>query len=104
MKKEAKTLKNDAIFMMVILVILGIIVIISNNVSLKYIISIAYNIIFPIIIYIGAKDQKKYAGIFGIIYSCLLILSLSVIDMLLGIFMLIHSIKYIKSCNTTIQS
>lgn len=59
-----------------------------------------FQLIYTIFLFIGwsmANDGKKSAGTIGIIVGILMILTIltgSVIDMLLGIFLLIRSIKY----------
>ena len=66
---------------------------------------IKVNIIYLVLLLIGikfSKDEKKIAGTIGIIVSILMILSilsLNIVDFLLGIFLLIHSIKYQKMFN-----
>jgi hypothetical protein len=44
----------------------------------------------------AAKALKPSAGVFGIIMGILLIISFNLIDLILGIFILIRSIKYIS--------
>ena len=59
---------------------------------INYIIQLAILIIG----YVGSKDKKPYAASCGIISGVLMILSFSIIDMLLGIFLIIRSFKYNK--------
>ena len=60
--------------------------------KVNYIIQLAILIIG----YVGSKDKKPYAASCGIISGVLMILSFSIIDMLLGIFLIIRSAKYNK--------
>lgn len=50
---------------------------------------------------IGSKEKKPYAAVCGIILGTLLIISLSFIDIILGVFVIVASIKYngiLKKC------
>ena len=50
---------------------------------------------------IGSKEKKPYAAVCGIILGTLLIISLSLIDIILGVFVIVASIKYngiLKKC------
>ena len=50
---------------------------------------------------VGSKEKKPYAAVCGIILGTLLIISLSLIDMILGVFVIVSSIKYngiLKKC------
>ncbi|MBQ7140778.1 MAG: hypothetical protein IJO32_04685 [Bacilli bacterium] len=95
MIKEAKTLKNDAIFFLVLILIIIFLSILGGNSILNALLIALFNGIFSVAIYIGANNQQKYAGICGVVYGFLLILTLS-LETILGIFLIIHSIKYLK--------
>ena len=50
---------------------------------------------------VGSKEKKPYAAVCGIILGTLLIISLSFIDIILGVFVIVASIKYngiLKKC------
>lgn len=93
-EKAKKNLKNDMIF----LFILGLIGCgYSMYIGELYIFSIILTV-FLFIGFILSKNGSRAAGILGIIVGILMIMSGSIIDILLGIFVTIHSIKYNKYC------
>ncbi len=95
-KKSKKNLKND----MLVLFIFEIIILVASIIVKEY---NSFTIIFSLLFFIGflkAKDGKKIAGTIGIITGILMMLTiftLDLIDVLLGLFVLLHSIKYNKS-------
>ena len=95
MIKEAKILKNDALVFLILIMIIIVLSIIGGTSILNALLIAIVNGIFSIAIYIGANNQKKYAGICGIVYGILLVLTLS-LETIFGIFLIIHSIKYLK--------
>ena len=93
-EKAQKNLKND----MLVLFILDLIIFfftLINKVNF-------FSLVYAVILFIGynkAKKGNKNAGIIGIIIGILMmltILSADILDFLLGLFILIHSIKYIE--------
>ena len=117
MEKTAKTLKNDALLFIIIILALNTFttflyiysfistgnthnIIGTGNTHniIGFLILTIIQLILPCIIYRGAINKKMYAGIWGIAYGILLILSFNLV-MILGIFMIIHSIKYLKVYN-----
>ena len=108
MEKTAKTLKNDALLFIIIILALNTFTtflyiysfISTGNTHniIGFLILTIIQLILPCIIYRGAINKKMYAGIWGIAYGILLILSFNLV-MILGIFMIIHSIKYLKVYN-----
>ncbi len=100
-EKMKKYLQRDfelMIVLYIIFLILGLLVA-KFNVNILYL-----GIRLAVIVLLGfgisfAKKGEKTAGVFGIIVSILMILSNSIITLLLGIFMLIHSIIYLSNYN-----
>lgn len=87
--KAQKNLKNDMIFLLII-----------GAIGIIFSFSI-YTIIFEVIIYLGyiwASTGSKAAGILGIIIGITMIIS-NPISLILGIFLIMHSIKYLKNVN-----
>ena len=93
-EKAQKNLKND----MLVLFILDLIIFffsLINKVNF-------FSLVYAVILFIGyneAKKGNKNAGIIGIILGILMmltILSADILDFLLGLFVLIHSVKYIE--------
>lgn len=88
--KIARQLASDFLVLGVFVVIILILSILSGKFNF-------FNIVHLGIIVAGhsaAKELKPSAGVFGIIMGILLIISFSLIDLLLGIFIIIRSIKY----------
>ena len=96
MIKEVKALKNDAIFFLVLILVILFLSLLNGTSILDALLIAVGNGIFSIAIYVGANNQQKYASICGIVYGILLILTLS-LETILGIFLIIHSIKYLKA-------
>ena len=94
-EKAQKNLKNDMLALFVLELIIFIFLIINNSFNFLA-------LIFAIMLFVGylfAKKGQKTAGIIGIIVGILMmttILSGDLIDFLLGLFVLIHSVKYNK--------
>lgn len=93
-EKAQKNLKND----MLVLLILDLIIFffsLINKVNF-------FSLVYAVILFIGyneAKKGNKNAGIIGIIIGILMmltILSADILDFLLGLFVLMHSVKYIE--------
>jgi len=108
LKKEVKILK---VYSLIMAVLCSIVMIILLSKCLIYKISISeiisYNL-FPITIFISSilmfisvKKELKYAGYLGIINGISYILLSFTIPVLiiLGIFILIYSVKYLKKCD-----
>lgn len=88
--KIARELASDFWGLGVFVVIIIILAIFSGSFNFLYIVYLG-------IIVAGhsaAKELKPSAGVFGIIMGILLIISFNLIDLILGIFILIRSIKY----------
>ena len=101
--KITKILKND--FM--VLAIIELIIFFISIIGKKYF-AIATSIVYFLVLikgYQDAVDMKKSAGTIGIVVSVLMLLFsiplLDIIDFMLGLFMLIHSIKYKKFFKST---
>ena len=95
-EKAQKNLKSDMIVLLVLeLVILGF--------SIRYSSPNIFPLVFAILLFLGfflAKNGSKAAGTLGIIVGILMILTIltgDIIDFLLGIFVILHSSKYLKS-------
>lgn len=94
-KKIAKILTNDFIVLAILEVILFILKIMKGTP-----IQVAISVIIFIAMVVGsnlASDGKQSAGIMGMIFAILMILTIftgDIIDCILGVFLLIHSIKY----------
>lgn len=95
-EKAQKNLRNDLIVIFVLELLLTILFLIySGDVNI-------FTIVFVVLSFIGiflAKAGSRGAGIIGIIFGILMlitILSGDIIDFMLGLFLLIHSIKYNK--------
>ncbi len=93
-EKAQKNLKND---MLVLFILELIIFFFSLTTKANF-----FTLVYAAILFIGyteAKKGTKNAGIIGIIIGILMmftILSADIIDFLLGLFILMHSIKYIE--------
>lgn len=88
--KVARQLASDFLVLGVFVVIILILSLLSGSFNF-------FNIIHLVIIVAGhsaAKELKPSAGVFGIIMGICLIISFNLIDSLLGIFILIRSIRY----------
>lgn len=94
-EKAQKNLKNDMLVLFVLELIIFIFLIINNSFNF-------FALIFAIMLFVGylfAKKGQKTAGTIGIIVGILMmttILGGDFIDFLLGLFVLIHSVKYNK--------
>ena len=99
--KMVKNLKNDFLVLAILSLIVssGIFILYKedSNIMIRFGIQIGYTLLL-FWGYTIAKQEKKSAGILGIIIGILMILTVfsSIIDALLGLFLLIHSIKYKK--------
>lgn len=97
-EKMRKYLQRDFELMIVLYIIFSIPILLEGinalviGIRLAVIILLGFGISF-------AKKGEKAAGIFGIIVSVLMMLSNSLITLLLGAFMLIHSIIYLTNYN-----
>ena len=90
LEKAAKRLNMDFITLGVLLAIAMVGVISQGAFSFIYVLE------FILIVggFVGSKEKKPYAAVCGIILGTLLILSLSLIDIMLGVFVISASIKY----------
>lgn len=98
-EKMRKYLQRDFELMIVLYIIFSIPGLLLGGVNALW-----YGIRLAVIILLGfgisfAKKGEKTAGIFGIIVSVLMMLSNSLLTLLLGAFMLIHSIIYLSNYN-----
>ena len=97
--KIVKNLKNDFLVLAILslIVSIGIFILYKEDIMIRFGIQIGYTLLL-FWGYTMAKQEKKSAGILGIIIGILMILTVfsSIIDALLGLFLLIHSIKYKK--------
>ena len=97
LEKAAKRLNMDFIALGVLLAIAMVGVISQGAFSFAYVVE------FILIVagFVGSKEKKPYAAVCGIIMGTLLIISLSIIDIALGVFVISASIKYngiLKKC------
>ena len=98
-EKMRNNLKNDMIVLFILELIISVFSIIANNFSV-------FSIIFAILLFVGytfAKKGTKTAGTIGIIVGILMMLTIltrNIIDFLLGLFVVIHSLKYNKLIQT----
>ena len=99
--KMVKNLMNDFLVLAILSLIVSIGIFIlykeDSNIMIRFGIQIGYTLLL-FWGYTIAKQEKKSAGILGIIIGILMILTVfsSIIDALLGLFLLIHYIKYKK--------
>lgn len=94
-EKMKKYLQRDFELMMALYIIFSILALLDSGVTVFFLgVRLIIIILFGFGIYF-AKNGKIYAGIFGIIISILMMLSNSIISLLLGAFMLIHSIIFL---------
>lgn len=101
-EKMRKYLQRDFELMMVLYIIFSIPSLLLGRINEFIALYIGIRIVVIILFGFGinfAKKGKMSAGIFGIIVSILMILSKGIITLLLGIFMLIHSIIYLCNYN-----
>ncbi|MBQ4263699.1 MAG: hypothetical protein IJB83_05635 [Bacilli bacterium] len=94
-EKAQKNLKND----MLVLFILELIILVFSLINRSF---SFFTLIFAVLLIIGyiyANKGEKVAGTIGIIVGILMmltILTVDVIDFVLGLFVLLHSLKYNK--------
>jgi hypothetical protein len=98
MKKEKiiKNLKNDMLTLAIVEAIIVLYYIVSGTVPVLNIIVLGALIGG----YVGARKKEKYASYIGIVTGTLMITAiffLDILDCVLGIFVLIDSIKYLKA-------
>lgn len=97
LEKAAKRLNVDFITLGVLLAIAMVGVISQGAFSFAYVLEF----ILIVVGFVGSKEKKPYAAACGIILGTLLIISLSLIDIVLGVFVIVASIKYngiLKKC------
>lgn len=97
LEKAAKRLNMDFIALGILLAIAMVGVISQGAFSFVYVMEF----ILIVIGFVGSKEMKPYAAVCGIILGTLLIISLSIIDIALGVFVISASIKYngiLKKC------
>ena len=97
LEKAAKRLNMDFITLGVLLAIAMVGVISKGAFSFAYVLEF----ILIVVGFVGSKEKKPYAAVCGIILGTLLIISLSIIDIALGVFVISASIKYngiLKKC------
>ena len=91
-EKIVDNLNTDFLVLFIISIIGFIYAISQGSFEITYVIEL----VILIVGYIGSKDKKAYAAVCGIITGVLMILSLSIISIVLGIFIIIRSVKYNK--------
>ncbi len=94
-QKIQKNLKNDMIVLFVLELLLFGYTLSKGNFNFMPLIYA----VFLLLAYFQANKGEKIAGIIGIIVAILMMLSIvffDLIDFLLGLFVLIHSLKYYK--------
>lgn len=101
-EKMWKYLVSDFIFMLVINAYLAIDAFVEicllGSGALSFIVSIL-SVLLLIAGILCAKKGKVAGGVIGIVVGVLMILSLGIINIVLGIFMTIHSIVYLVNYN-----
>ena len=101
MKKNAKNLANDMLALGIIEVLSFIVYIFLGDLHLLTLFLLLASIIITFLTYSFAQNEQKEAGILGIIIGISLIVGFvgviaRLIDIILGILVLIHSIIYMK--------
>ena len=99
--KIAKNLKNDFLVLAILSLIASIGVFFLSKDNSNIMIRAGIQIGYTLLLFWGyamAKQEKKSAGILGIVVGILMILTFfsSIIDAILGLFLLIHSVRYNK--------
>jgi hypothetical protein len=99
--KYQKMLKNDFIFLIIIrIIVLALmtfnISIFQNGIESLNLLEFFIGLVFLIIGVKTADNGLKIAGIIGIVYGVLMIITLSLFDLFLGLFLVLHSISYLK--------
>ena len=103
-EKAQKNLKGDMIFLAIAEIVILIIVLINlgdyyqKELIYKSIASII-SIVFMIYCYNLADSKSKSAGYLSIVIAVIMKITLDIINVILGIFLLIHSSMYIKNYN-----
>lgn len=92
LEKIANNLNLDFLVLGIFSIIAFVYLISQGSFKITYIVELAILIVG----YIGSKDKKPYAAVCGIITGIIMILSLDIISILLGIFIIIRSFKYNK--------
>jgi len=92
LEKIANNLNLDFLVLGIFSIIAFVYLISQGSFKITYIVELAILIVG----YIGSKDKKQYAAVCGIITGIFMIISGSIIDLLLGIFIIIRSFKYNK--------
>lgn len=97
--KIFKNLKNDFLTLAIISLVVSVAILYLNedSVIIRAIMQIGYTLLL-FLGYFLARGKKQSAGILGIVIGILMILTFfsSIIDGILGIFLLTHAIKYNK--------
>ncbi len=94
-KKVQKNLKNDMIVLFILELIICGFLLSDGELNI-------FSVVFAIFLFIGfilSKNGSKLAGMIGIIFGILMMLTIllgDMIDFLLGLLVVIHSIKYNK--------
>lgn len=91
-EKIKKTLKND----MTVLFAIQLLGLVYSIFEKKFNYSIVIFALLFLLEYAFVDNGKKIAGIIGIILSIFLIISGNIINILLGMFVILHSFKYNK--------
>lgn len=95
--KAVKTLKNDIMVLIVVSILLIVLYYFSKG---EFLIFNFIYLIFLLFEYNLVKKEEKIAGNIGIIIGVLMMLSIinyDLLDFLLGLFLFMHSNKYIKA-------
>ena len=101
-QKAQKNLKNDMLVLFILEIIIFAFPLFGSNYNIQNNYQNIFSLIFSILLFVGynfAKKGSKNASTIGIIvgiFMMLTILYLDVIDFMLGLFVLIHSLKYKK--------
>ena len=101
-EKFEKTLKDAKLFSIIVLVlviILLVLTLVSGQLKTPIIISSIIQIALLIATAVGCSKKMLYGPICGVIVSILMILSLSIIDLIIGIVYLCECINLIRYMN-----
>jgi len=102
--KIIKNLKNDMLVLFCINLLLIGLLFYTKLYTITDLLVYIINALCLFVGYRAAKQSKNYAGILGVVVGISMILSGSIIDAVLGIFVIIHSFKYNKVIKKRLKS
>lgn len=95
-EKTLKDVKWTSIVILILVVILYILTISTADFKIIQMVSFVLQVLLLVATAIGCENKMMYGPVCGTIVSILMILSLSIIDMIIGIFLLIECINLIR--------